>query len=132
VIGVGPGNFDTRMGRDFEEKGIVGAWLTAHNTPIQVLVELGLAGGVVFGALVWTGFRAGKRLYRSRRPGRSGALLHYPEVTASMAAFCASSMFLSQAYSHLAFFVFAFGGYAARVFDAELGPPDTPTRRRGR
>jgi hypothetical protein len=31
-------------------------------------------------------------------------------------------MFLSHAYTHFTFVILALGGYAARVFDAELGP----------
>jgi O-antigen ligase len=122
VIGVGPGNFDVKLGRDFAAQGTTGYWHTAHNTPIQVLAELGAAGGFFFAAMMWASFRAAARVYRPGR-GAEAQRPHYPELTASLASFCTSAMFLSHGYVHFMFFLVAFvGGYAARVFDLELGP----------
>jgi O-antigen ligase len=131
VVGVGPGNFDTRLGRDFEAQGTVGAWHTAHNTPIQVLVELGIVGGALYALMFAAAFRAAARVYRVGRVPAAAAPLHYPELMAAFVSFCTSAMFLSHAYSHFAFFLVALGGYAARVFDQELGPKAGAARSRG-
>jgi O-antigen ligase len=109
------------MGRDFESKGITGSWHTAHNTPIQVFVELGVIGGSLYVMMIAACFRTAARAYRMKRT-LSGAVLHYPELMAAFASYAASAMFLSHAYIHFTFFVIGLGAYAARVFDVELGP----------
>jgi O-antigen ligase len=131
LIGVGAGNFDTRLGRDFEARGTGGAWHTAHNTLIQVFVELGVLGGALFVALLVGCFRAAGRVYRARGAPVGTAAAHYPELMAGFASFCASGMFLSHGYTHLTFFLFALGGFATRVFDVELGPRRGARARRG-
>jgi O-antigen ligase len=130
LIGVGPGSFETRLGQDFREQGTTGAWHTAHNTWIQVLVELGVVGGALLFTMMWKTLRAGWHFYRPRRPSagtRTGtAPPHHPEVFASMLAFCVTATFLSHAYQHLTFFVIGLGALVAQVhrFEQSAGAPE--------
>lgn len=125
LIGVGPGNFETRIGQDFQDQGVGGAWHTAHNTVIQVFVELGVFGGVLLLTMVGTVMRAAVRSWRPTRGGRPTPLarvgLHRPELFAAMMAYATAALFLSHAFSYLMFGVIALGTYLGRVQRDALG-----------
>lgn len=119
IIGVGPGNFETRLGRDFADQGVIGAWHTAHNTVIQVFVELGIFGGVLLLTMLGTVIREVGRFWRPTWQGRRTALaavgLHRPELLAAVLAYATAALFLSHAYSYLTFGIIAVGTYVGRV-----------------
>ena len=125
LIGVGPGNFETRLGQDFGSQGVTGAWHTAHNTVIQVFVELGVFGGVLLLTMIGSVLRETGRFWRPTWDGRRTALakvgMHRPELFAAMAAYATAALFLSHAYSYLTFGIIALGAYAGRVRRDALG-----------
>lgn len=97
VVGVGAGGFSTKLGRDFSEQGTRGAWHTAHNTYVQVFAELGVPGGVVLMALLYSCFSVAARYWRWTKA------VHRPEYLASVLAYLTSIAFLSHGYSYLLF-----------------------------
>jgi O-antigen ligase len=79
-----------------------GAYMTAHNSLVQVLVELGLAGLIVYIAIYFSAFSrvraAGARADKNSTPDPYGPLLARALRTALVCNFVAG-FFLSQGYS---------------------------------
>lgn len=119
LVGVGAGNFEQRLGEDFRERtGGVGAWHTAHNTYVQVMVELGIAGITFLLLMLYRAFRTGWQLARPPKRGQEQRL-YRPELLAATVSWCSSAFFLSHGYSFLLFGVIALSALAARVRAAE-------------
>ncbi len=135
IIGVGPGGYGLREGEYFASQGRSGGWLTAHNTYLQVLVEIGILGGIALFGMITTAVRGSFPLWR--RPKASAPRqLYRPEIFATLTGFLSGAMFLSHAYNPLLFFTLALAAYAGRVYEAESlrgGVPSAPPRsaRRG-
>ena len=78
-----------RYGKDFE-------WTTAHNSFVQIGAELGVGGLILFVVVLGGGFRL---LWRVRRGSAAEPALLAQVLTASLAGFLTSALFLSQAYA---------------------------------
>ncbi|HEY0778737.1 MAG TPA: O-antigen ligase family protein [Gemmatirosa sp.] len=119
IIGIGPSGYGLREGEFFASQGRTGAWLTAHNTYLQVLVELGIFGGVALCGMIAAAVRGAVPLWR--RPKASAPnRLYRPEIFAMLTGFLAGALFLSHAYSPMLFFTLALAVYAGRVYQTEL------------
>jgi O-antigen ligase len=90
-----------------------GVMLTAHNTILQITVELGVLGGLLFLRMYWLLWRG---LSRAQRDVMGGAQLSFGDYSklvycrmlqASLAGAFVSSFFLSMAYSILLWLAFA-------------------------
>lgn len=95
-LGAGVGQFGPAMGAFTNHR----EWLTAHNSLIQVAVEMGLLGLVVF---LWMLFEIWRNTGRvgARLAGRTGAeqvALEALSVRIMLFGYFVSAMFLSQAY----------------------------------
>jgi len=112
ITGVGLNNFGVAEGLSHARRGTTGAWRTAHNTYIQAFAELGLVGGFLLLAMLGRAAAQGSRMYR--RPRRRQHLWR-PDILASLAAFAASAVFLSHAYSYALFGILAISTFVARV-----------------
>jgi len=128
IIGVGPNNYGIREGQFYAGVGRSGAWLTTHNTYIQVLVEVGIFGGIALCGLIWVAVRGSVPLWR-RPPPSAPDRLYRPEVFAAIAAFLTSAFFLSHAYTALLLFVLTLGAYAGRVGQVESASVSLRARR---
>lgn len=106
VVGVGMGNFSTAEGVSEEsraqaERGAGFKWSAAHNTFLEIGVELGVIALALFVAMLVTAFRLLRRIRRSRPPTirrarREAALAS--SLSASLVGFIVSGFFLSAAY----------------------------------
>lgn len=97
--GVGLNNFSLTEGERKKEKGYQGKWHVAHNSYLQVAVELGFAGFVIYILFLYTGFKElGRIISMSDEAGDARRRLCAIALMASLVAFCISSFFLSQAY----------------------------------
>jgi len=104
ILGVGTGVFPIAYGEDYRDPEFpYNMWWTAHNTLIQVMAELGLAGLIVWIGLVVSGFSI---LRKARRQISSAdrdsvffeALELNSALSVSFVGFLVSSLFLSKAY----------------------------------
>ncbi|GJG87937.1 ligase [Gemmatimonadetes bacterium T265] len=120
LIGVGPAGYGLREGEYFASHGRTGAWLTAHNTYIQVLVELGIFGAIALAGMIWVAVRNALPLWR-RPPPNAPDRLYRPEIFAALIGFLAAATFLSHAYNPLLFFSLSLATYAGAVYQAERG-----------
>jgi O-antigen ligase len=118
VFGVGMSNFAEAEGRTFQEAGFEARWFTAHNTFVQAFAELGFPGGLILVAMLGL---AAVRSFRLWRAPRGRGRLWYPELLASLAAFCTSGFFLSHAYAYLLFGLLAMIALAERARRASAG-----------
>jgi O-antigen ligase len=105
------------------------SWHTAHNSVLQVAVELGLVGFIPWVMLFWLTFVASRRARRLQQRGMIDQ--SYADVgdalTLSIIGFFASGMFLSAGYSMIAMTLAAFGmAYTAMVARAELAARAMP------
>lgn len=97
--GVGISNFALTEGERKKEKGYQGKWHVAHNSYIQVAVELGVAGFILYCLFLYTGFKElGTIIRMSDEAGDARRRFCATALNASLVAFCISSFFLSQAY----------------------------------
>ncbi len=97
--GVGLNNFSLTEGERKKEKGYQGKWHVAHNSYLQVAVELGVAGFILYCLFLYTGFKELGRIIRiSDEAGDARRRFCATALTASLVAFSVSSFFLSQAY----------------------------------
>lgn len=134
VIGVGANNYAVREGKEFESRHEGGHWLTAHNTYIQVLVELGFFGAITLYVLLVGAVRDGFPLWR-RPPRWEPGRLHRPEIFTALVSYLTSAVFLSHAYFYMQFFIVALCIFGRRVQEAERaaglsGAPPRPASRR--
>ena len=127
IIGIGANNFGMREGQFFASELRGGAWLTAHNTWLQVLVENGLLGGIPLFVMVWIALRGTAPLWR-RPPASAPGRLYRPELLAALTAFLAAATFLSHGYNPLLFFMLTLGAFAGRVALVERAGPTEPAR----
>ena len=107
-LGSGAGAFVVAEGETHQEQG--GKWSAAHNSFIQIGVELGVGGLIFFVALIFGSIR---NLEKLRKVILNNPLLEVEYlwlvngIEISLIAFCVSGFFLSQAYSSLLYFLIA-------------------------
>jgi O-antigen ligase len=95
LTGVGVGNATTEMGLQYHR------WLTVHNSYLQIGVELGVPGLIVFLLLlrtIWRNCREARRVFMPKLDMRSAALLATCTRIA-LVTYVVGAFFLSQAYS---------------------------------
>ncbi|HIH20532.1 TPA: O-antigen ligase family protein [Candidatus Micrarchaeota archaeon] len=99
-LGSGIKNYTITEGERKREQGFTGKWLVAHNSYLQIAVELGVLGLVLYMMFLWEGFRSLKKIIvlSELPPGNNRTRLCAYAFAGSMAAFVVSSLFLSQAY----------------------------------
>ena len=135
IIGVGPSGYGLREGEFFASEGRTGGWLTAHNTYLQALVEIGIVGGIALFGMILAAVRGSLPLWR-RPKATAPNRLYRPEIFATLIGFLSGALFLSHAYSPLLFFTLALAAYAGQVYQTELrlgiGAAVPPAGRRGR
>ncbi len=111
-------------------------WSAPHNSFVQIAAELGVFGIASFLGLLWSAFRAARRI--GTPPGgagpseRSSAVLGHALATA-MVGFAVTGFFLSQAYSAYGYSLFAILiGLGSVLTPRPLRDPvpPTPPRRR--
>jgi probable O-glycosylation ligase (exosortase A-associated) len=115
IFGVGPNNFQAAEGllSPFSERQQLGVgvrWNAPHNSYLQVGVELGVPGLVMFVLLIGSAFAALRRVSRwERRQLRDG--MDPPQLaaplTASLVGFVVGAFFLTLAYSEILFTLLA-------------------------
>lgn len=104
ILGVGTGVFSIAYGEDYRDPEFpYNTWWTAHNTLIQVMAELGLAGLLVWVGMVISGFSILKKarlrlLSAARDVVIFEALELNSALSVSFVGFLVSSLFLSKAY----------------------------------
>ena len=107
LLGVGVGTYEIASGVT------AGSWLTAHNSYLEIGVELGVFGFVVFLMAIWY---AGKGAWReAHRVNGVSAPSHDPRerahmasaVLASLIAVASAGFFLSMAYASMTMFTLA-------------------------
>lgn len=103
VVGVGFGNYVVADGSMKE----AGAWRTAHNSLLQIAVELGAVGLVVFVMLSAGTFLKFHRLRLALESGYSDHELLWivRGVELSLLVYMVTAFFLSQAYSSLFYYI---------------------------
>lgn len=107
-LGSGAGAFTVAEGEMHKEEG--GKWSTAHNSFIQIGVELGIVGLFFFIALIFGSIQTLQKLRRRilLDPIQVNDYLWLVNgIEISLMAFCVSGFFLSQAYSSLLYFLIA-------------------------
>lgn len=108
LTGVGAGAFGIAYGEDYiNASAPVRKWLTAHNSLIQVSAELGIAGGLLWLCMIFSGFGALKELARltsrMREVDRVAADLYSiaQYLRMSLIGYVVCALFLSRAYDWL-------------------------------
>jgi len=117
VFGVGAGNFGEGfvLYRPLDAVDVSGMRRVAHNMFMQVGGEMGFAGFVVFIILICCSLislgKSRKNIYRDgrtiKKDKREIALL-IDATFLSLVGYCASGMFLSQAYNFVLYYLFGF------------------------
>jgi hypothetical protein len=118
LMGVGVLNYRVREGGGNAAKMIAGTQMTAHNTYVQILVELGLVGLIPFLGLYWLMVRNVTPLWRRPTPSDPGRL-YMPEILAAFTCFMVTATFLSHAYNYVLFFLIGLCALADRVAKAD-------------
>ena len=106
LTGVGVGAFEVAEGRSH---GGSGAWMTAHNSFVQLGAELGVFGFTLFLTLIALGIRDARRVVRAaKRDARLRPLTWVARaVEMSLYAYVVEGFALSQAYSPMLYFLIA-------------------------
>jgi len=106
LTGVGVGAFEVAEGRSH---GGSGAWMTAHNSFVQLGAELGVFGFTLFLTLIALGIRDARRVVRAaKRDVRLRPLTWVARaVEMSLYAYVVEGFALSQAYSPMLYFLIA-------------------------
>jgi putative inorganic carbon (HCO3(-)) transporter len=111
IFGVGPGNFEV----------LSGIWHVAHNNYTQLSAEAGIPALIFFLLLLGYTFSTLRRVERS-------CSLKYQMTAvglrASLIAFVANGLFISNIYSFGPFFLFAYAAALGRMADSEEAKTD--------
>jgi O-antigen ligase len=126
LTGVGVGAFEVAEGRSH---GGSGAWMTAHNSFVQLGAELGVFGFTLFLALIVLGIRDARRVVRAaKRDARLRPLTWVARaVEMSLYAYVVEGFALSQAYSPMLYFLIAVA-VALRLQVERTAPAPVPAR----
>jgi O-antigen ligase len=97
IFGVGPGNFAVLSGN----------WHVTHNSFTEFSSEGGLPALILYGLILWRGFKNTKAAKRLAQ--RAGESLVLPwALTASLAGYVVGSLFASAAYQFFPYFLVAY------------------------
>lgn len=118
ILGVGPGQFATAMGLTHGQY----SWLTAHNSFLQVALELGLPGLLVFLLLISRSWLNSQTAQLGLvNAGRQGFILDLAVSNRiALVGYVACAMFLSQAYSVLVPIIFAHSSALADMVNRQI------------
>lgn len=105
LLGTGIGNYSVADGQLAD----VGGWKTAHNSLLQIAVELGLVGFVLFVKLTLGTFRKFRRLRQETTEDSvaSEETWIIKGIEASLLTYMVTGFFLSQAYNAQFYFIIA-------------------------
>ncbi len=124
IIGVGANNYGELRRSVLRQRRPSGRWLTAHNTYLQVLVEIGIFGAIALGGMMVAAVRACLPAVAPVSCRRTRAPATGRRSSRRSMAFLSSALFLSHGYNPLLFFSVALSAYAGRVGQAErVGVP---------
>jgi O-antigen ligase len=138
ILGIGAGNFRWHVG-DYQSADQLDKYgrdlsgsIIAHSLPVELLAELGAAGVVVVGALLWGTWRNLRKVQRGviASPGEPVVsnlipLAHYADaVIASILACLVTGTFLSLLYFEYLWLLIAMGIAITQVFRAEMKAQD--------
>lgn len=115
VLGVGIGNFPTAEGHWLRSENRTGRWTAAHNAYLQVFVELGIPGGLIFLGWLMSLLRRAGRRWREKPRTRLTRGGHRPELTASLVSYMVAAIFLSLGYFYMLFALAGIIGLADRA-----------------
>ncbi|WP_035271221.1 O-antigen ligase family protein [Desulfonatronum thiodismutans] len=119
ITGTGVSTFATAEGQINEG----GKWSSAHNSFLQVAVELGLPGLFVFMGMLFSAFRLAKPRDDTDWLGRG--------IRLSLVSFLAGGMFLSWGYHIVLYFVLCIAMIRERLLAlGDLAAQEAPTRER--
>jgi probable O-glycosylation ligase (exosortase A-associated) len=138
VFGVGAGNFGEGFVQ-YRPSGAVdfpGMRRVAHNMFIHVGGETGFPGFIVFIGMIVSAFRSLSRLKKRAQEQKNTRAQEHAEIGlladatfVSLAGYCASGMFLSQAYNFVLYYLIAFSVVLLRMAgDEGLGIKDKGSR----
>jgi O-antigen ligase len=99
LTGVGSGNFGMAIGNYRRDEGELPKWQAAHSSFIQILVEVGLIGGILWIVLITETGRTFWRLRRRGPPGHDDLTVWAGVLFMGFVAQVVSSLFLSMGYS---------------------------------
>lgn len=137
LLGVGAGNFPTKIGNEYRTEGVFGAGMTAHSVYFLALGELGVPGLAMVLYFIITGLLANGRLARDLRdrhgPGTVEAQL-LASSSASLIAFAVAGAFLSALYYPHIYVMAGFQAAIRHVVRERLGrqTADAPIEKSGR
>jgi len=98
-LGIGINNCNLAEGEQKQEQGVSGRWNVTHNSYIQVGVELGIVGLLIYLLLLFSGLvNIGKVISLAKDAHDPNSVICACALAGSIAAFMVSSLFLSQAY----------------------------------
>lgn len=131
ILGVGPYCFSSAYGRYLESgkfKGDIwrgastGKWNVAHNSFLQVLVEMGIPGFLIFMAMIIYTFKNFKRLKIFYSEGKISERLESQVIALEMAlaGYLACAFFLSNAYGSTMYLIFILSGAMISIASDEI------------
>ncbi len=125
ILGVGAGGFETAEGLSH---GGEGKWNAAHNAFLQIAVDLGAVGLILFVALLRRGIRDCRELVRraSERPDLEAWVWLAYGVEVSLYGFIVAGMTLSQGYSYVLYFLIAITAVMRRATLSDEPPAEAP------
>lgn len=113
ILGVGAGQFSTAMGQTYGRY----YWVTAHNTFLQVALELGLPGFLIFLSLlvlIWRNCQKARLDF-----SKAGYIDHFIDlpvfIRIAVLGYVVCGLFLSQAYSVLVPLLIAYSAALAKI-----------------
>ena len=119
VTGVGVACFGKAIGEQRDAEGEIPRWQVAHNSFVQVAVETGLIGFVVFSALLFASLKNFRRLSKHKRTEE--LLTEYANIPGiCLVGLCGTMMgafFLTQGYSLIFTFYFAVSAVLRNLFE---------------
>lgn len=126
VQGAGIGNYSIADGQTRLEEG--GKWRAAHNSYLQIGVELGAAGLILFVLFVGGAYRRVKVVRKAlqRDAEEHDYLWIVKSIEASLAGYMVMAFFLSQAYSGHLYLVISFAVVVLKKFEYLLVPQTEP------
>ena len=130
VTGVGVDCFAMAIGNLRESLGLAPVWQQEHNSYIQVAVETGLIGFIVFIALIMRCFKVFSSLKRLKTTSKEIAEIKSMAglIQLGFVGHCVAAFFLTQAYSMFFTLFFALSAVLERLKSRDQTPIPTPVQ----